>query len=239
MRLAVVAALTEELAPLADRLGASRPAPPGRWTRCDLGTREVFLAVTGDGAHKARQWARELLTAVEPDVLVGIGFAGGLSEALRLGDLLLADRIVDEASGRVFESPSSPWSEAARVDGVVRGTAVTARAIASSPTDRARLARWVTEGPAAVDLESAAWAESAKQLGVPFVILRGISDTAGETLPLDFELLRDSEGSVSRRRVLWAACRRPAIWPDLWRLRRRLQSLAQALASACVEVIAA
>lgn len=239
MRVAVVAALAEEIGPLVRRLKASGPLSPGRWTRCDVGAREVFLAVTGDGPHKARRSALELLKAVGPDVLVGIGSAGGLTEALRVGDLLLAERIVDEASGRVFETPSSQWSKAARIDGVARGTAVTARAIASSPSDKARLARLVAKGPAAVDLESAGWAESAEQLGVPFVILRGVSDTAGETLPLDFELLRDGEGSLDRRRVLWAACRRPTVWPALWRLRRRLLAVADALASAGAEVITA
>lgn len=237
MRIAVVAALAEEIGPLARRLKASGPPASGHWLRCDVGAREVFLAVTGDGPRKARQSARELLRAVEPDVLVGIGAAGGLTGVFRVGDLLLADRIVDEASGRVFEMPSTQWSQKARINGVTRGTVVTARAIASSPSDKARLARLVGKGPAVVDLESAPWAESAEELGVPFVGLRGVSDTAGETLPLDFELLRDREGSVDRRRVLWTACRRPTVWPDLWRLRRRLQAVAEALASACTEVI--
>jgi adenosylhomocysteine nucleosidase len=240
MRVAVVAALPEEIAPLARRLADAKPQPVGRWIECAIEDREICLMSCGDGARSAHRSVRALLAATQPQVLIGIGSGGGLSANLAVGDLMVADRVLDEASGRAFAPGGSRWLERGRAAGTLRrGTIVSAEAIAWRREDKIRLARLASSTSAVVDLESGAWAAVATEAGVPFVIVRGVSDALDETLPLDFERLRNGDGSVDRQRVLWAACRRPRALRGLLDLRRRLRTLAAELAAWSVEVIAA
>lgn len=71
-------------------------------------------------------------------------------------------------------------------------------------------------GAAALDMEAHATADVCDQRGVPFAIVKGISDTADQDLPDEVEALALSKSwAETLGLVLW----RPRIWPDLWRLR--------------------
>jgi len=90
--------------------------------------------------------------------------------------------------------------------------------------------------PAAVDLETAAWARVAGELGVPYLAVRAVSDTASETLPVDFNRLRGADGRVRRSAVVLEAVRRPRLIPGLFDLGRRTRRCAERLADS-VEAI--
>ena len=168
MRVAVVAALPEEIAPLARRLADAKPQPVGRWIECAIEDREICLMSCGDGARSAHRSVRGLLAATQPQVLIGIGSGGGLSANLAVGDLMVADRVLDEASGRAFAPGGSRWLERGRAAGTLRrGTIVSAEAIAWRREDKIRLARLASSTSAVVDLESGAWAAVATEAGVP------------------------------------------------------------------------
>jgi len=239
MSIAVVGALREEIAPLTRLLADQRPAPVGRSLHCRAAGRDVHLMAAGDGMAKARRAAEELLEAVQPRVLICLGLAGGLTEDLEVGQLVLADRVVGETSGGVFSCPESRWRSRAMDRGAATATLVSADVIACRRADRRRLAGLANATPAAVDLESAGWAAAATTAGIPFIVLRGISDSFDEELPLDFESLRDSSGSVDRRRVIAAALKTPRALPGLLRLRRRLHGVSRDLATWAAEVVAA
>jgi adenosylhomocysteine nucleosidase len=198
------------------------------------------MMTTGDGARRARQSIEELLATVEPRVLIGIGCAGAATPGLGAGELLTAERVFDQESGAAVVTPDSCWLRRANtLRGVVAGSIVSVPRIARGPEAKARAARAAPDGPAVVDLESWSWARAAADREVPFVLLRGVTDTLNERLPLDFEALRDSSGSVDRTRVLLAASFRPARWPALLSLRRRLHGVAERLADCALEVAAA
>jgi adenosylhomocysteine nucleosidase len=237
MTIAVVSALAEELAPLALRLAGRRPAATGRSLVCQAGGRAVHLMVTGDGATRGAENARRLVAEAAPEVLIGLGAAGGLTPDLAVGDTVVASRVVDERSGRVFRQPSSLWLERGRrFAGARDATVVTACAVAGDRDTKARLAA-LADPPAVVDLESAAWAATAEAAGAPWVIVRVVSDTYDEDLPLDFEALRDGRGSLDRRRILAAALLRPRTWRALLALEKRLARVGQELGDWGVEVL--
>jgi len=85
-------------------------------------------------------------------------------------------------------------------------------------------------GPVAVDLETAAYARVAAGRGVPYAVVRAISDGADEELPLDFERYRRPDGTLDRARVLRHALGHPATLAPLWRLKRRMDLCSQRLA---------
>lgn len=127
----------------------------------DAGLREqIEVLETGVGPERAgRRLAERLGAGPLPSLIVSSGFAGALDEAIG----------------------SETWVTATEVHG---SSAVPYRA--------ARVCRWVTQDAlqrkvsspgAAVDMESAAWARVAASHGVPFMVLRLVTDTPASPLP--------------------------------------------------------
>ncbi len=232
---AIVSAMAEELAPLARRLARPRRARVrGLAVRHgELCGRQVCLAVAGEGGRLAAAALERLLSEVRLEALLGIGVAGGLTADLAAGDRVASRRVVS-AGAAILEPPEWEWSERlARMEGLRGGTVVTVNDIAHRPADKRRLAvRLQLEECAVIDLESAAWAAAAAGRGLPWLVLRSVSDALDEELPLDFNRFRRADGSVSRARVAARALLRPKLIGELDRLRRRVDESATALADA-------
>lgn len=139
--------------------------------------------------------------------LVSFGVAGALAKDLNLGALVIADALVD-LDGNAF-SPDAGWLRrvAAKVD-------VDARIFFSNPTEvcataAERAALRAKLGADVVDEESLAVAALAKARGLPFLILRAISDTADQdVLPGDAQAQRP-DGSEDILPIIGDALRDP------------------------------
>jgi adenosylhomocysteine nucleosidase len=83
-----------------------------------------------------------------------------------------------------------------------------------------------------VEMETAAAASVAEHFKVPWGAIRAISDSAEESLPMDFNQLRDKEGDLPVSTVVLVAMRRPARIPGLIRLGSATNHAAKALAEA-------
>lgn len=239
--IAIVSALAEEMRPLARRLvDSERCRVEGiEARRGRLSGRDVCLAVTGEGSGPATATLGALLSNSSVEALLGIGVAGGLTEDLGAGDLVLSRSVVgpDRAT---LQPPEWEWSDQARrIEGLPGGTVATVQKIVLAPREKRRLAaRLKLETCSVVDLESAAWAAAAAGRGLPWLVLRAVSDAWDDALPLDFERFRSADGRVSRPRILAHALVRPRLWGELVRLRRRVDSCAAALADAAEALLA-
>lgn len=238
-KVAVVAALEEELGALAERLRdrVSLRLDSLRVTEGRLGEVQVVLAATGDGEQAAKAGISQLFAHREVDALIVVGVAGGLAPNLRVGAVVAA-RAVHNGSGPVAE-PDRGWLDLALArEGTVEGTVVSASGIAVDPESKSRL--WLELGagePAVVDLESAAYARAAAAKNIPYLVVRAVSDTAGETLPLDFNRFRGPDGGIDRNRVLRHALLHPALLPRLLALRDRVRECSQKLADVVEGVV--
>lgn len=231
-RVAVVAALREEIEPLRRRLGGRRTlrrAGP----RCELGrlgSHEVVLAATGDGAEAARQGLERLLELGSVCLVIAVGVAGGLSHGLTVGSLVVA-REVRNGTG-ALPPPDPAWlARALRRPGAQAGIVLSTDEIAVDAAAKRRLGATLPPAePGVVDLESAAFGRLAAERGLPYLVARAVSDRTDETLPLDFNRFRDARGGVRRGRVTLYALTRPALWGPLADLRRRVAHCAVRLA---------
>ena len=237
---AILAAMDEEIAGLRSRLQGARRL---RVDRSDvlLGRLEglpVLVARTGDGAGNAARGAAVLFDRFPVRGAVVIGISGGLSPALAPGTVLAARDIIER--GRPAPPPDAHW-----LARLLRDTGATPATFLSSHemlcTARAKQEAYAGLPPgsvASVDIESAAFARAAAGRGVPYVAVRAVSDPAEESLPLDFNLLRDGSGGIDRRRVALRALRRPGLIAQLWRLRRRAGLCSEALRRAVSALLA-
>ncbi|MEW6583228.1 MAG: hypothetical protein AB1416_10765, partial [Actinomycetota bacterium] len=126
---------------------------------------------------------------------------------LRVGDLVAADRVVDEDVGEEF-LPDAALLAAAPGR---RGTLLTTARAVRTPADRA------ARHGLACDMESAHVARAAAAAGVPFLALRAVTDAAHHTLP-DVDRLTSAAGELSPMLSLLHLLRHPADVPRLIRL---------------------
>ncbi len=247
----IVAAMQEEIAPLRARLvGGRRLAVDGaEVTVGALGGTRVALVVTGDGAGNARRGLAAFLSVMPPQRIIVLGVAGGLSASLGAGALVVGAHVVDETDGRVHAGHVALVELAETVGRARRGVAVTALRIADSADEKRRLfalatTRVPTEGDrperaAVVDLESAVFASLASDAGVPWLVLRAVSDTAAESVPALLNRSRDADGAVRRERVARGLLTNPRALMPLLALRGRVRACADGLAGAVERVLAA
>jgi adenosylhomocysteine nucleosidase len=247
MTTVIVAPLPEEMAALRRRLRGGAPIPELRslrWARAGrLAGRPVVLAVSGDGEARAQKGVEMLLSVLPIRRLIVVGVAGGLSPELAAGAVVAARRVV-----RIGEPPRVAPEELARKAvscGARPGVAITTRELVCRPESKLELhRRWAPlipckpPPPMVVDLESFVYATAAERAGVPWLVLRAVSDTAWESLPTFLERCRDSGGSIRRGSVVRYALLHPQRLPDLLRMARRVEGCAEALAT-CAERLAA
>ncbi len=132
--------------------------------------RQVHVTHSGAGPDAAARHIARVL-ADRPEFIIATGFAGGLDPALRVGEVVVAT------------NDSSPELRA-RAGNVASGAFAHADLPVESVTAKAALAR--ATGAIAVDMESQPIAAACARAGVPLLVVRVISDPAGESLPVPF-----------------------------------------------------
>lgn len=229
---AIVAAMSEELAPLEARIS---PRRRHRLGACDalegsLDGNRVVLATTGDGAIRAEAGIRALLDHLPVDRLVIAGISGALTPWLEADTIIVAREV--RGGDAALPGPDRAMLERAVRDGGALGATVLSvdRILVTADSKADALAGLESEWPSAVDLESATYVRVAAERGIPYLVLRVVCDTANEDLPLDLNRCLDADGGVSRVKVMQQALRRPALMGELWGLRKRVNSAAEALA---------
>jgi len=197
----------------------------------------VVVVATGDGPRNAARGAAEAIERHRPAVMIGAGVAGALTPGLSVGDIVASARVLD-GEGEA-PPPSRKLLEALVATGGIRaGTLLTVERPVVSAAEKAALAA-STGAPAVCDMESAAWARAAAAAGVPYMILRAVSDTADEDLPGYLARCMNAGGGVSRATVTLHAVLHPTTIPDLLRVRRRVAACAEQLAQVLSSVVGA
>lgn len=248
MTTVVVAPMNEEMAGLRRRLIGPETAPPALgelpWAvHGRLAGRPVILAVTGDGEAHARRGIETVLAGVPVTRLIAVGVAGALSPDLAAETVVAARRVVREGGAPLLAEEEIARQAAAC--GARPGVAVTSSRLVTTPAAKAELyRRWAAPlpcqppPPMVVDLESAVYAAAAERAGVPWLVLRAVSDSSFEEIPPFLEACRDPGGGVRRAAVVRYALTHPRVVPGLLRLARRVRRCAEALA-VCVERLVA
>lgn len=239
--------------------GGTRPSveslPLKRFEVGRLAGRRVAVAVTGDGPGNAGRGARAVLEALPVERLLVVGVSGALGPELGVGRLLVAREVVGP-DGERWPADEEAVDAAARAAGAAPAVLLTSRELATTPEARRRLRRRAggsdhdppdaerrpgggRREPDAVDLESAAYVAAARDAGLPWAVLRAVSDAVHETLPSYLETCRDEDGALRRLAVAVNAAMRPWSVPGLVRLGRRVRRLADPLAEATERLVAA
>lgn len=196
MRIAILAAMDKELNLLLSIMpGYEEIEIEGRkYYKGEIGGKEIIAGKCGIGKVNAALNTYRLIEAVNPDIVINSGVAGGASSNIKIGDVLIADKIAyhdvwcgpgteyGAADGYdQFFIPSLKVVEKCRDNGInaVFGLICSGDKFISKAEEVAEIRSYFPE-VLAVDMESAAIAQTCEQCKVPFLIVRVMSDTPGE-----------------------------------------------------------
>jgi adenosylhomocysteine nucleosidase len=196
----------------------------GGFTGVDWDIR-VVIVEAGTGAERARRATRALIDAHTPMWVLSAGFSGALHPDLQLGDIVVANSIVDTAGEelrvdvRMSPDPARGWHV---------GRILMAGDIVRSVSEKRHLAE--THDALAVDMESLAVAQVCQQTGTRFMAVRAISDDLSHDLPPEVMSVFGGTGSLRAGAIAGALLKRPSSMKDMWRLRENAQHASQKLA---------
>ena len=227
MRILVTFAVDAEFAPWRKLRAFQKSKSAG--TDCfstKIGENEINVLLTGIGCRKAWLEATKVLWNGDVDICISSGLAGGLRDAHRLGEVLVAENVL-----------ASKWDRAIACDALLVDSAVatgakkvkafyTADHVILRSSDKRNLSVFGD----AVEMESGEVLLEAAAFGAKVAAIRSISDTVDEDLPLDFNKAAGDSGEVSMRRIVGSVASAPASIPALVRFGRQSRRAAESLA---------
>ena len=219
-RVALLAPMPSELRPLVKRGEFRRD---GAFHRGRVDNVDVVASTTGIGTRAAAAAANRMLDAGDVDLLIVVGIAGGVGDAVAIGDVIVPEVVIDGPTGTKFQP--APLVDAP----VPKGALETSDEFI---VDAERLARLGARGVVAVDMETSAIAEVCEQRGCAWSVVRAISDRAGDT-PVDAAVLglAKPDGSPNVPAALRYVVAHPSRIPGLVKLARDATRAANAAAA--------
>ena len=194
-----------------------------------FGRGSVRLASIGLRAALCESRWGQLLDGFGAPLVVSAGVCGALDPRLRPGDLVIPDRVIDTAGMAHPLAATHHRAAAARAGATAAtGPLVTTREVVATPEAKASL--FARSGAVAVDMESAVIAARAAQSGYPALVVRAVSDDAGQSLPPELTRLVTQEGRLRLAGALALSVTRPSMLAGAFELRQQTRQALRAVA---------
>jgi nucleoside phosphorylase len=177
----------------------------------------VVALASGAGAERA---FAAVIVAARPLAVCNIGFCGALDESLRVGDVVVATGVRDNAvldntvrdstvrdnTGVGTRTYETLVPGVGKPEAVLSGTVVSIHHVAQTAAEKRNLR---ATGASIVEMEAAGVARAAEDLGLPFYCIRAVSDLACENFENDFNAALDVDGRFSTLRLVRGALASP------------------------------
>ena len=220
LKLGIITALPAEANCLAD---SSFP------TKEIITINETLIMVSGIGSENATSAAQQLIDH-GATALVSWGTAGGLSDDLRSGDLLLPG-FVQLENNQKYQTDLN-WRQ--RLVGKIssdlkphEGLLFETNEVITSAEQKSQLHKKTSA--IAVDMESGSVAKIADQNNLPFLIIRSVVDTSDETIPMSAINSIDEFGQTKPTALTASLIKNPCDIPKLIKLGKHFQQARKSL----------
>ncbi|WP_438731045.1 5'-methylthioadenosine/adenosylhomocysteine nucleosidase [Enterococcus sp. DIV1314a] len=205
MKIAIVAAMAEELAPFREVFSSTILWEKGK-TKIEAVNPQLFLVQSGIGKANAAATSAWLCEKVQPDLMINTGSTGSFRKDFALGDVVYTNQFIysdvdatgfDYAFGQVPQMPAGYPVEKELLETIEKvlkaakipahqGMIVTSDSFMSDEASIATIRQRFPE-IAASDMESCAVAQIAYFYEIPVLNLRGISDHVGDDAAATFD----------------------------------------------------
>lgn len=212
--LLIVAADRREFAGFSPSRWNTRSVVVGlRWAASGaLGDHAVLLVANGPGTANAREALEVGCRSSPVRAVISTGFVGALAPELRVGDIFLAQSVLEFGTGVEYSVKLPECAQPAAL-----GRLVTVDSVAQDTAAKRCLRE---TGADAVDMEAAALARAAQARRLPFYCIRAVSDDARTSFEVDFNAARRPDGTFSGWRIVAQAGLSPRRWRHLMDLKR-------------------
>ncbi|WP_066311856.1 5'-methylthioadenosine/S-adenosylhomocysteine nucleosidase [Bacillus sp. FJAT-29814] len=224
MKIAIIGAMEEEVTLLRENIQAQTQEEVAgcEFTFGKMHDMDVILLRSGIGKVNAAMSTTILLEKYKPDCIINTGSAGGLNPDLNVGDAVISTEVrhhdvdvtaFDYEYGQVPQLPAAfladeklmaiAESAANEIENfqIVRGLIATGDSFMED-AERVEFIRRKFNNLQAVEMEAAAIAQVAFRFGVPFVIIRSLSDIAGKESEISFDQYIDKAATNSATLVM-------------------------------------
>ena len=208
MRIGIIGAMDIEVAALKDMMSDAqiRKISSVEFYSGTINDAEVIAAVAGVGKVNAAVTTQTMILEYEPDYVINIGVAGGLSADFKIGDVAVAESVVEHdmdttavgdplglisglnivniecdkyLSGIMMKNANS-------IDGIKAVSGVIASGDQFISTNEAREKIIANFGAIAAEMEGASVGHVCAMNGVKFGVMRAISDGANDDAHMDY-----------------------------------------------------
>lgn len=208
MKIGIIGAMEQEVALLRDKIDNRQTLTLGgsEIYTGQLNGVDVALLKSGIGKVAAAMGAALLLDHCKPDVVINTGSAGGLASTLKVGDIVVSDEAryhdADVTAfgyeyGQMAGCPAAFTADPTLVAiaetcikelnlNAVRGLIVSGDAFINGSVALAKIRSNFPQA-VAVEMEATAIAHVCHNFGVPFVVVRAISDVADQQSHISFD----------------------------------------------------
>ena len=196
--IAVIGAMQPEIELLKSRLNNRESHRFGAFEiHCgELHGKRIVLTLSSIGKVNAAAATATAILKFSPDCVINTGSAGGLAQGLKVGDVVVT--AFGYAIGQVPQLPPAFASDHALVTAAKRAAAAFPNAavrrglIVSGDqfvhsSEAVAAIRKNFPDVQAVEMEAAAIAQTCAQFGLPFVVIRAVSDAADEKADVSFD----------------------------------------------------
>jgi len=191
-----------------------------------MGEIRIALAQSGMGPKLATRATKALIDGHSPAWIISAGFSGALQAKMKIGDVVVANSVVDTAG---TELAIDLKMEPNPATGLHVGRLLMVDRIVRTIAEKKALAE--QHAAIAVDMESLAVAQVCRASKIRFLAVRVISDDLSADLPAEVVSVVGSSGTVRLGAAVGALFKRPGSAKDLWRLREQGMDAADRLAT--------
>jgi len=233
MRILVTFAVEAEFAPWRRRYSFRRKEIIGdghrdrvdAWYECKTDDIRLDVYLTGVGCKGSRAVLASLLKE-RPDLCISSGLAGGLRPELKTGEIVVAREVLLVNGGQKFTSRPLLVDLAEETGAKPVRTFLTNAQVVCEAKSKRSMAVFGD----VVEMESFHVLKSARDVQVPAVSVRAISDTVDENLPFDFGRAIRSDGRISYGPLLLQVAVHPRRLPAMISFAKKSEKAAHNLA---------
>ena len=221
-KIAIMGAMPEEIEPLLEKVENINKVEYANNTYYEATYRgkELVIAYSKIGKVFSSLTASTLLEKFSCEKLLFSGVAGAINPALKIGDLIIADKLCQHdldisifghdfgfvPEGAKFVETDASLREIAKVVAKQNGRSLTEGTIATGDQFVASNERkeFISKNfkADAIEMEGASVAVVCDALNVPFFVLRAISDTANDDAGMDFDEFMVGSAKISANFIL-------------------------------------
>jgi adenosylhomocysteine nucleosidase len=210
-RIAIIGAIKDEIAGIKNQMQITHTL---RWPTGNAFVGEwqgvpIVLVRSGMGRERARRALVEIAEKWDLKEVISIGYAGALDPSLEVGDLVVADKVVEVDSSQPDKEKKSYILEKeifSTLTALRRKILLTVDRPAATPEEKKLLREKYSA--VAVDMETSALADEAQARNLSFFSVRAITDTADQEL-IDCAHLVEENGDVSKLKAGWHVITHP------------------------------